>query len=61
MSSPVAAQALGALTLVRIDAAVFEFAAELDPAVLRNLDATHLAAVRRLEMASQALPPTTGG
>lgn len=39
---------LGALTLVRIDAAVFESAAELDPAVLRTLDAIHLAAARRL-------------
>ena len=40
--------ALGALTLVRIDAAVFESAAELDPAVLRTLDAIHLAAAHRL-------------
>ncbi|CAN5682893.1 hypothetical protein BH20ACT21_BH20ACT21_24890 [soil metagenome] len=40
--------ALGALTLVRIDAAVFESAAELDPAVLRTLDALHLAAARLL-------------
>lgn len=40
--------ALGALALVRIDAAVFESAAELDPAVLRTLDAIHLAAAHRL-------------
>jgi len=40
--------ALGALTLVRIDAAVFESAAELDPAVLRTLDAIHLATARLL-------------
>jgi len=41
-------QALGAITLVRIDATVFESAAELGPAVLRTLDAIHLAAARLL-------------
>jgi predicted nucleic acid-binding protein len=47
LSSAAVAQArhhLGALTVIRLDTAVYERAGDLDPAILRSLDALHLAA-----------------
>lgn len=39
---------LATIGLIRVDVAVFEAAGELDPAVLRSLDAVHLAAALAL-------------
>lgn len=41
-------QLLGRLGLLRVDVSVFEAAGELDPVVLRSLDALHLAAALTL-------------
>lgn len=41
-------QLLGQIGLLRVDVPVFEAAGELDPAVLRSLDALHLAAALTL-------------
>jgi predicted nucleic acid-binding protein len=41
---PRARQAIGTLTLIRLDDDLYETAADLDPPLLRSLDAIHLAA-----------------
>jgi predicted nucleic acid-binding protein len=41
---PRARQAIGTLTLIRLDDDLYETAADLDPPFLRSLDAIHLAA-----------------
>lgn len=43
-----ARRALDALTLVKLTSEIFERAAELDPAILRTLDALHLSAALTL-------------
>lgn len=45
---PRARQAIAALTLIRLDDALYEAAADLEPASLRSLDAIHLAAALSL-------------
>lgn len=45
---PRARQALTTLTLIRLDAALCDAAADLEPALLRSLDALHLAAALSL-------------
>ena len=43
---PRAQRALATLTLIRLDDAIYDLAARLDPVLLRSLDAIHLAAAR---------------
>jgi uncharacterized protein len=45
---PRARQAIATLTLIRLDDALYEAAADLEPASLRSLDAVHLAAALSL-------------
>ena len=45
---PRARQAISTLTLIRLDDALYELAADLDPPLLRSLDAIHLAAALSL-------------
>lgn len=45
---PAVARALATLTLLRLDDEVLSLAADLDPLLLRSLDAIHLAAALRL-------------